>query len=172
MTQARQQVEQGPTPVVVVGDYITGLGRGVFTPMQVLKLAFLSHGYTLAIREEPLFVEEIQAWKYGPVIPALYEALRVHGGAPVQHLYSCKTPVISPDLDKRLEELGEMFHPDSLAIVKKTVESFGDYKAFQLSYITHMEGSPWKTAYDKGGLLTPIEDDDLKSYYAKQLDEK
>ena len=33
-----EQVHRGTTPVVVVGDYITGLGRGVFTQIQVSSL--------------------------------------------------------------------------------------------------------------------------------------
>ncbi|MDA7941975.1 MAG: DUF4065 domain-containing protein [Nitrosopumilus sp.] len=170
MSQMERQVHEGTTPVVVVGDYITGMGRGVFTHLQVLKMAFLSHGYTLAIRDRPLFVEEIQAWEYGPVIPALYNALRMHGGAPIPHLYSCKTLVTSPDLENRMRELGEMFDPENLKVVEKTVEVFRDYKEFQLSYITHMDGSPWRAAYDRGGQFATIEDDELMSYYKKQLD--
>ena len=166
-----RQVHEGTTPVVVVGDYITGLGGGVFTMFQVLKMALLSHGYTLAIRGKPLFVEEIQAWRYGPVIPALYNALRVHGGAPIPRLYSCRTPVIGPDLGGRMGELAGMFEPENLEIVEKTVETFRDYKAFQLSYITHMDGSPWKAAYGRDGLYAPIEDGEMMSYYRRQLKE-
>lgn len=110
--------------------------------MQVLKLAYLSHGYTLAIKDRPLFVENIEAWKYGPVIPALYEALRVYGGAPIPRLFTCNTSVTSPELDKRMKELEAKFEPDNLSIVKETVEAYGNFKAFELSYITHKEGSP------------------------------
>ena len=168
MSQTKQ-VHEGTTPVVVVGDYITGLGKGVFTHMQVLKLAFMSHGYTLAIREKPLFVEEIQAWKYGPVIPALYEALRVHGGAPIPHLYYCKTSVLSDELGKRMDDLRGHFDPENLEIVNKTVEVYRDYKAFELSYITHKDGSPWKSAMERGGEFSTIENDDMKAYYRKQM---
>lgn len=167
-----EQVHRGTTPVVVVGDYITGLGRGVFTQIQVLKLAFLSHGYALGMTGRPLFKERIEAWKYGPVIPALYEAIREHGNAPIPHLSSCKTSLTSPGLEKRMSELGRLFEPDNMSIVKETVKSYGDFEAFELSSLTHMEGTPWKAAMDRGGCYTPIENAELKSYYAEQLKRK
>ncbi|MDA7998187.1 MAG: hypothetical protein MPI93_09325, partial [Nitrosopumilus sp.] len=91
--------------------------------------------------------------------------------APVPRLYSCGTPVTSPDIGKRMDELGGRFTANNLAIVRKTVETYGEYEEFLLSYITHMDGSPWKRAFDRGGLHARIEDDDLKSYYREQLKE-
>ncbi|CAI9832216.1 conserved hypothetical protein [Nitrosopumilaceae archaeon] len=171
MAQVIGQREDGSVPAILVGDYITAMGGGRFTPMQILKLAYLGHGFTLGITGQPLFRDRIEAWKYGPVIPALYDAIRAHGGAPVPRLYSCGTPVTSPDIGKRMDELGGRFTANNLAIVRKTVETYGEYEEFLLSYITHMDGSPWKRAFDRGGLHARIEDDDLKSYYREQLKE-
>ncbi|MDA8001642.1 MAG: hypothetical protein MPL62_10190, partial [Alphaproteobacteria bacterium] len=75
------------------------------------------------------------------------------------------------DLDSRMEELAGMFEPVSLEIVEKTVETFRGYKSFQLSYITHMDGSPWSAAYGRDGLYAPIDDGRMMSYYRRQLRE-
>lgn len=40
--------------------------------MQVIKMAHIAHGYSLAIHNEPLVDEAVEAWKYGPVVPSLY----------------------------------------------------------------------------------------------------
>lgn len=36
--------------------------------MKLLKLVYITHGWYLGFNEEPLISDEIQAWKYGPVI--------------------------------------------------------------------------------------------------------
>ena len=47
------------------------------TPMKVLKLVYIAHGWNLALYDEPLISDSIQAWKFGPVIPSVYQAFRV-----------------------------------------------------------------------------------------------
>ena len=40
-------------------------------PMQVLKLAYIAHGWMLALYHRPLIGDGIEAWTYGPIIPVL-----------------------------------------------------------------------------------------------------
>src|SRR5437660_12739202 len=53
------------------------------TPLQIIKLAYIAHGWMLALYQRPLILDRIEAWKYGPVIPDLYRALRDYGGGSV-----------------------------------------------------------------------------------------
>ena len=156
------------TPAILVADYITALGNGMFTPLQVIKLAYMSHGYVLALTSKPLFRDRIEAWEYGPMIPALFEALRVHGKAPIPRLYACRTPMGSDALGKRRDELAGLFNANQRAIIEKVVSTYGDYAPFQLSYICHMDGSPWRIVIDKDGTGTEIDDEILRSYYKEQ----
>ena len=169
MVQDAGADQVGKMSAILVGDYITALGGGRFTPMQVLKLAYISHGYMLAITGRPLFDDRIEAWDYGPVIPNLYHAIKIHGKAPIPHLYTCKTPVGGAEMVKRQREIGEILGPNKRAIIEKTVETYGGYAGFQLSYITHMEGSPWKDVFRPGVRHIEIKDKDIGPYYKEQL---
>ena len=42
------------------------------TNMKVQKLLYYAQSLHLALYDEPLFGEEIQAWRYGPVCPPAY----------------------------------------------------------------------------------------------------
>ena len=55
-----------------------------FTPLQLLKLVYIAHGWMLGLRQKPLIRDRIEAWKYGPVIPALYHDLKRYGADFVQ----------------------------------------------------------------------------------------
>ena len=66
---------------LLVADYLIARGGGMLTPLHVNKLTYISHGYTLAIRSVPLIHDRIEAWQYGPVIPAIYHTLSRYGDA-------------------------------------------------------------------------------------------
>lgn len=45
-----------------------------FGEVRVQKLCYFAQGWTLAITDQPLFDDELQAWKMGPVSPAVHRA--------------------------------------------------------------------------------------------------
>ena len=53
------------------------------TPMQLLKLVYIAHGWNLAINDRPLINDRVEAWRYGPVIPKIYQDLKQWGNTPV-----------------------------------------------------------------------------------------
>ena len=55
-------------------------GRSL-TPLQLIKLTYIAHGWMLTLYGRPLIVDAVEAWKYGPVIPDLYQATRLYGAA-------------------------------------------------------------------------------------------
>ena len=57
---------------LLIADYFIARSGGRITPLQVIKMAHIAHGYSLAIHNEPLVDEAVEAWKYGPVVPSLY----------------------------------------------------------------------------------------------------
>jgi uncharacterized phage-associated protein len=54
------------------------------TPLQLIKLVYIAHGWSLHyFPETPLLIEIPQAWQYGPVVPSLYSAVRRYGSSPI-----------------------------------------------------------------------------------------
>ena len=66
---------------MLVADYIIANSKASMTTLQVIKTAYIAHGYSLAALDVPLVREKAQAWRYGPVFPSLYFALRPRIGS-------------------------------------------------------------------------------------------
>ncbi len=62
--------------------FTKGLTRGaVLTPLQVLKLVYLAHGWCLGVHTQPLIDESVEAWRAGPVIRPLYNVIKQDGSS-------------------------------------------------------------------------------------------
>ena len=42
----------------------------------IMKQVYMAHGWTLALIDHPLIGDRIEAWRYGPLIPAIYYNFR------------------------------------------------------------------------------------------------
>ena len=75
---ADRQAANAPVPVSVldVAAYILSK-TGEISAIKLEKLVYYCQAWSLVWDEQPLFPEPIEAWRYGPVIPALY---RYHRG--------------------------------------------------------------------------------------------
>ncbi|WP_082923221.1 Panacea domain-containing protein [Flavobacterium succinicans] len=132
-------------------------GQGV-DPMKLLKLTYIAHGWYLGFKDKPLFLNQVQAWKHGTVIPELYHVIKRYGSGYV---------------DKSTLEL----YTENK--IKKEDESFlnaiwNQYKQFsggQLSDKTHEEGTPWQTSYNGLHNVT-IPTERIKEYYKNLIAEK
>lgn len=45
-------------------------------PMKMQKLVYIAHGWGLGFLGEPLITQDIEAWKYGPIISDLYHEFK------------------------------------------------------------------------------------------------
>ncbi|WP_115338160.1 Panacea domain-containing protein [Moraxella caviae] len=147
-------ISQAPYDVFAVADAILKItkerGRQL-TPMQLVKLTYITHGFSLAIRNKPLFYNDIEAWKYGPVIPKLYHATKEYGRNPIPF------SVIgdSQDIDIAF---------DDKQLVEKVLDKYQDLDGITLSYLTHKPGTPWSQVYNLG-VNMPIDDEMIKKHY-------
>lgn len=107
-----------------VASYILNK-KAPITAMKLQKLVYYSQAWSLVWDEKPLFEEEIQAWRHGPVVPGLYKA---HAGQFKLESLSCGN--------------AENLTNDEKETVDSVLETYGDKSSQWLSDLTHME-SPW-----------------------------
>lgn len=126
--------------------------KRALTIMQVLKLVYIAHGWMLGLYRRPLIADPIEAWRYGPVVPALYEQLRHFGARFITDRLS--EPLTATPIDAEEQQ-----------IIVEVFERYGDKTGVQLSSITHTDGSPWATYYRAGLPSLEIPQDIIEDYY-------
>lgn len=132
------------------------------TPMKVLKLVYIAHGWHLGIRKEPLITEQTEAWKYGPVIESVYRVFRKFGRNDIDSLQFLSK-------DDKAEFTDLLKNTDDRALLDRVWEVYRDYTATELSSLTHMPETPWYTTWnEKGGSLKSgaiIPNAAIRTYY-------
>jgi uncharacterized phage-associated protein len=130
--------------------------------MKLMKLVYISHGWNLAIEEEPLIYEPIQAWQYGPVIESLYRGLKRFGNSNVTMMaFDSSLPIAISDSEP------------SFNLIEKVWEKYSHMPALALSSLTHQPGTPWDIIWneqggrDRKGAIIP--DALIQDFYKQKL---
>jgi len=147
-------------PVLYVADAILKIAKAKsvkLTPLQLMKLVYISHGWLWAIKDKDLFPERIEAWKYGPVVPDLYHATKQYGRDPIPfENIGDQSPSIDDDTNKFLQDV---------------FEQYGNLSGIALSDLTHRSGTPWDQVYRDGVKGLEIDDNLIKNHYVRLLNE-
>ena len=154
---------------LLVADYIIGKSQTLLTPMQVNKLAYISHGFTLALDEHPLFSDSVEAWKYGPVIPPIYHVLKRYGGGVITSFQFCGTILGTSKAQQRLKTFTKLIPKKHVCVIDDVINKYGHFSGQSLSTTTHEKGTPWYQCYKKGKLGVEIPNSLTKEYYTNQL---
>ena len=104
---------------------IEGQGE-LMSNMKLQKMLYYEQGFHLAVFGTPLFEEDIEAWMYGPVVPAVYEVYKDYG-------YNGIDP-------GKVEEVS--LSDREQALFDEVYKVYGAYSAIGLMNMTHRE-SPW-----------------------------
>ena len=154
-------MSQGHNPIAIANHFIDLSQKGL-TLMQLLKLSYISHGFTLALLDQPLADEYAEAWKFGPVFPSIY------------HEFKYEKPRLIKDKAKRvnmkintLEDFVSNFDKNEKIIMEFTHKKYGPLDGWRLSAITHAPDSPWYKAWEEGKHIRgfSISNDEIKRYY-------
>lgn len=124
------------------------------TPMQLMKLVYIAHGFRLGRDGVPLFPNRIEAWKYGPVVPDLYHSTKKFGRGVIPFDLIGNASAASPEIPAFLEEVYNVY---------------GRFSAITLSSLTHQAGSPWAQVYKPHELGIEIPDEIIKRYYEQKF---
>jgi uncharacterized phage-associated protein len=154
--QEGESLMERPHSAIHVANRLLTLGAQAgwpLTPMHLLKLVYLAHGWMLGNYHRPLVEERIEAWAYGPVIPSLYRAVRRYRDRPVDQ--EIPAPPMARPFDEKETE-----------IIDGVFRAYLGYTAMDLSRLTHLRGSPWYTARIQGGQNAEISDQIIEDYFA------
>lgn len=145
-----------PNAIVVASHllWIEGQSGKQITPMQLLKLVYISHGWMLGLYDDPLFSDDVEAWLYGPVIRDVYDEYKKFGGGQIGTSGTC-----------------EKLNPYANNIITQVANVYGKYDGWQLSRLTHKPGSPWAITIADAGANSVIPNPLIRHHY-KQLSEE
>jgi uncharacterized phage-associated protein len=133
-------------------------------------LVYIAHGWNLALRGEPLVSDDIEAWKYGPVMPELFSLLKIQiekRGIPAGESIN-DAAVYSSDMPLSITD--REINPSIQILLNKVYVRFRDLTGQELSALTHETDTPWYRIWDNGeGRDRKIEDADTKAYYEKKI---
>jgi uncharacterized phage-associated protein len=125
----------------------------LITQLKLQKLLYFAQGISLAIHDEPLFDEEIEAWEHGPVVRELRKVYGAFG----------RDSLPSPgemDFDVYTQQQKELIY--------KIYAQYGEHSAFYLRNLTH-EHSIWSDAYKNPDQM--ISKKSIKEFFKKLIQE-
>ena len=96
--------------------------------MKLQKLAYYAQGLHLALFNEALFDEPIEAWTYGPVVPALYHGYKRYDKYGIPPSPEFKPSAIDQQTREFLDDIYQVF---------------GQFSAIRLMHLSHSD-SCWK----------------------------
>lgn len=136
------------------------------TNLSLQKLLYLVHSIFLIEHNSSLVSGHFEAWQYGPVHPAVYEAFKAFGREPIQcfaQAYNYST--------LSFQKIDEVEDVAVKRIVKRVINTFGGMSPSQLVNLTHAKGGAWDKTVNKAetsiALGLRINNTDTKELYGK-----
>ncbi len=129
--------------------------------LKLNKIVYISLGFSLGLNSFDLFEEEVQAWRFGPVIPELYHHFKERRASTINNLAGIyRAPkindLIEPEIDK-----------EEIEILKTLETVWVIYKGetgLDFIEMTHQKGTPWDKYYD-GRKNKVIDREFIEAYY-------
>lgn len=121
-------------------DKAIASGANDLSQLKLQKLVYYAHGWHLGLAESPLFVEPVQAWKYGPVIQSLRTEFKEFGSLPITR----RARKIRWEGGTFTEQDYTLSDADLISpFLTRIWEEYGKFSAIQLTNMTHEPGTPW-----------------------------
>ena len=125
------------------------------TQLELLKLLYYCNGWMWGIHDEPLFRQPVKAWKYGPVVVDVYEAIKHNG---------------SDHISGRLDADSDNFTPEEKNIIEQVYRKYGLRGPVTLVRYTHSPNGPWYNVWNGGGEYQTIPDAVMQEYFKTLLE--
>lgn len=96
------------------------------TNLKLQKLLYYAQGFHLALFEDQLFDEKIEAWMHGPVCVDIYHQFKEHGA----NIIPC---------DNCEKDFEKVLNSDQIELLDEIYDVFGQYSGWKLRDMTHEE---------------------------------
>lgn len=126
---------------------------GAMNTMKLQKLVFYCQAYSLVDTGHPMFPEQIEAWRHGPVVPILWQR------------FAGRFDACEENLDQEAAPLS----PEDQKAVDAIWDTFGGLTGWELRTITHKE-EPWKNSYNENEDFhnTVIDVNTMRDFYTRK----
>jgi uncharacterized phage-associated protein len=132
----REWMNTPPYPAMTIARWFIAWAQAEddeLSNMKLQKLLYYAQGHYLARHHAPLFMEPIQAWSHGPVVPVVYHEFKAAGSSTI--LLDDSDPFMWDDVD-----------PDTSNFLTEVWNTYGGYSAGLLRAMTHDE-APWRSSW-------------------------
>lgn len=122
-----------------VAKYIIDFNNRSDTPVsniQLQKILYYVQMNFYGHLNKPAFYEDIEAWRYGPVVRSVYDKYSVYGASDICLMYP---------------EVRRIFSGQESEIADWVITACIDVGAWSLAEKSHIKGGPWDKTY-RGGL--------------------
>lgn len=131
--------------------YAANDGAELMSNMKLQKMLYYQQGFHLAYFGTPLFDDEIEAWMYGPVVPAMYDKFKDFGRA---------------GIEPQADDTFYFANSQERALFFEVCKVYGAYSAIGLMNMTHNE-MPWQsTPTGEGNIITR---DKMRKFFKTRL---
>ena len=133
--------------------------------LKLQKILYLVQAYYLIRKGSPCFSDAIEAWDFGPVVPAVYHEYKQYGSGDIPYI-SSYIQYDRKDIwnTHRVDFQDSIIDTDDKKIIMEVVDKFKDFSASDLVALTHNQ-SPWINAYKKYA-NNEITIQSIKDYFA------
>lgn len=130
-------------------NYSNEKGYGI-SNLKLQKILYFVQAYFLLRKDDhsPCFVEKIEAWDFGPVVPEAYHEYKQYGSGDIptaeSYIMFDKNNIWTV---QRVKFEDNTISDDDKALIDNVVDYFADYSATGLVSLTQRQ-SPWINAYN------------------------
>jgi len=128
-------------------------------------ISYIAYGWVLATLNEDLTDGEgFQAWDVGPIMPSVYHQLK--------HLRSESIDNLAVEYYFEENHLVHRWikNKDTLHVLNKVWAIYKGFSTKNLKAEVRKKGSPWEINFDRAHQFNVIDKDEVKYFYAKEIE--
>lgn len=135
--------------------------------LKLQKLLYFVQAEFLTSQGRTCFTDDIEAWNFGPVVPAVFREFKIFGSfhiPPVKHYYV--EDESQPFNFRRVVFYDIEITDEDKTVIDEVVDYFADCSSVELTDLTQKQ-LPWQNAYIKH-LKIVISPQSIKEYFTKK----